>query len=212
MNKILSIAWLALILSVFSTPSAADDIKLFGISAEARMTRGTKTLRIIHEPTNILVLGISGKGLTEANASFEHHPDSTSLILGLFRQQPPQMVVERTLTIETREAVSLGGSIVGKNQITLSAESFEFQQLTVFGTNGTITLNFTDPSSLIKSITLDTSNIAITSKGEELHIGSVWGDFTGVPSSNSQLIHILGYSSFKIEFNPAAIAELLSKK
>ncbi|MDP3641519.1 MAG: hypothetical protein Q8R43_03720, partial [Alphaproteobacteria bacterium] len=73
-------------------------------------------------------------------------------------------------------------------------------------------LNFTNPLSLIKSLTMEPSDITVTHGGEKLHIGSVWGDFTGAPSSDEQIIHLIGYTSIVVEFNPAAIAELLSKK
>lgn len=56
MNKrLLSITCMALTLCMFSTPSSANDVKLFGISAEAWMTKGAGTLTIKHAPTDIFV-------------------------------------------------------------------------------------------------------------------------------------------------------------
>lgn len=93
MNKrLLSITCMALTLCMFSTPSSANDVKLFGISAEAWMTMGAGTLTIKHAPTDIFVLDISDNGLTQEQAAFKDESDSRSLILNLFSEQKPKIV------------------------------------------------------------------------------------------------------------------------
>lgn len=212
MNKrLLSITCMALTLCMFSTPSSANDVKLFGISAEAWMTMGAGTLTIKHAPTDIFVLDISDNGLTQEEAAFKDESDSRSLILNLFSEQKPKIVSERILTIEAKET-KISGSIAGKQEISISSERFDLSIGTILGTNGTITLNFTDPKSLIKSITLEPSAIVATNNGQELHIGSIWGTGTGIPSSKTQKFHFSGYTSLDVRVNTDAIAALLSKK
>lgn len=211
-KKLLSIAYMALILCVVSKLSASDvtilnvPIEKFMSQLISRTDQSTTIRNSIYD--EITMLEISKKGMFYQLKSLSKIPDPEKLVKRTWAENPPHQVADSFTT--SSASARLEGSIVGKNNISISAESFSFQDLTVFGTNGNVTLNFNNPKSLIKSITFGTSDIATTSKGEELHIGSVWGDFTGVPSSDAQRIHFIGYPKISIQFNLAAIAELNS--
>lgn len=208
-KKLLYIVYMALILCTVSTPSAADDVTILGIPAK-RFTSGNVEITITPDLKEITMLNISKAGVVCQTGGFSNAPDARVCVKTMFAENPPNLISGAFTVAPT--STQLGGSIVGKNHISISAENFSLQTLTVLGTNGQTVLNFTHPLSLIKSITLAPPNITAPFNGSELHIGSVWGKFTGVPSSDAQIIHFIGYPSIKIEFNPAAIAELLSKK
>ncbi|MDP3936015.1 MAG: hypothetical protein Q8Q56_03410 [Alphaproteobacteria bacterium] len=194
---------------VFTTNAAADEATIFGVPAIVMTTEGA-IVALKANPNEITMLNILKTGVKGQTGGFSNNPDTIDCVKTMFAENPPSLVAGSFMSKSS--AARLGGSIVGKSQTTISAESFSFQPLTVFGTNGQFTPNFTNPHSLIKSITLDSSNITVNYNGEELHIGSVWGDFTGAPSSDAQIIHFVGYHRITIQFNPETIAELLSKK
>jgi hypothetical protein len=124
-------------------------------------------------------------------------------------KQPLQLKDPLTISSDT---VDLKGPVVGEEEISIFAKNFRFQHDTVFGTNGNLTLNFTNSLSPIKSITLYPSDITITHNGEELHIGSVWGNLTGALSSDVQLILLRGYSEISIQESSGRNRRITLKK
>jgi hypothetical protein len=210
MNKLLSIAYMALTLCAVSTPSAADDVIILGTPAKDLIAESNDEIIINPQPIHIAVLNISEKGIKVQAGVFSEKTDTTDHIKSMFAQNTLRLVTESFTT--TSASNELEGSIIGRNQISISAEKFRFPDKTIFGTNGQTTLHFMNPHSLIKSITLASSNITVTSNGKELHIGSVWGNFDGTPSSDPQIIYLAGYPSIEVVINLEALAELLSKK
>lgn len=208
-KKLLSIACMVLALCGVSTPFAAD-VTILGVPARQLISSSGVKMTITPASNEITMLNISTKGIEGETGGFTGTSDASACVKDMFAENPPRLVAGSFTTASA--SARLGGSIVGKSELTISAERFSFQPLTVFGTNGEFTLNFTNSHSLIKSLTMTPSNITAPFNGEELHIGSVWGDFTGAPSSEEQIIHLIGYPSITIEFNPAGIAEVLSKK
>ena len=204
-KKLLSFLCMALMLYTIHPSFAAEEMTIFGDSAKS--FKGTKDTIVILTPTpyEIAVLNISKAGIKPQRAILSDTPDTADYLKTVFLRNG-FCITGPVFSITSRTA-EWGGSIVGKNNISISADDFMLKKLTIFGTNGNVTLNFNNPKSLIKSITLGTSDIAITHRGEELHIGSVWGNFNGELSSEPQLIYILGYSVVEVEINPEAIAD-----
>lgn len=172
-KKLLSIACMALTLCMFSTPFAADAIEILGVSGRSLMGLESVSMDLGPSPEAITMLNISKTGVAGKNGRFSTASDTITLVKNIFKENPP-CIVANSFTTETTSA-GLGRSIVGRNQLTISAENFVFQLLTVFGTNGQLTLNFKHPQSLIKSITLAPSDIKTSLNDQELHIGSIWG-------------------------------------
>lgn len=200
-KKLLSILSMALTLCTVSTPSAAD-VKIFGVPARELVSSADIKMTITSKPHEIKMLNISNAGVKGKTGEFSNAPDARDCVKKMFAETPPRLVAG-SFTIVSASA-RLGGSIVGKSQTTISAESFSFQPLTVFGTNGQFTLNFINPLSLIKSLTMKPSDITATHGGEELHIGSVWGKFAGITGDS---IHCVGYGRVTVTFDLDKLAK-----
>lgn len=189
---------------------SAAEVTIFGQSAKDFISENSTLITITPGPQKITMFNISKAGIVCEFGEFSNTLNSSDCVKTTITNNPPRLTAG-SITINTSSA-ELAGSIVGKNEIFLSAENFSFQPLTAFGTNGKFILNFTRPCSLITSVTLAPSNIRTTFDDEALAIRSVWGNFTDEPSSEGQTIHILGYPEISIQFNRAAIAELLLLK
>ncbi|QOL20367.1 hypothetical protein [Candidatus Bodocaedibacter vickermanii] len=204
-KKLLSIAYIALMLYTIHPSFAAEEMTIFGDSAKSFTDTEDKIVILKPNPNEIAVLNISKAGIKPQRAILSDTPDTADYLKTVFLRNGFCITVP--VFSSTSRTAEWEGSIVGKNNISISADDFRIKKLTIFGTNGNVTLSFNNPKSLIKSITLGTSDIPITSRGEELHIGSIWGSFNGELSSEPQLIHILGYSLIEVEINPEAIAD-----
>lgn len=223
-KKLLSIACLALTLCGVSTPSAADvtsattaittenGIKIFGHTLEAvhaSKHRTTITPKKLEKVQSIIV---SSAGLVHKAGLIKISDSASDFVLFRLNRVPP-VECRGEVRIESGMGINCGGPLIAlQGNLEFSAPEYNFEHAAVFGTNGTITLNFTAPTSLIKSITLQPSILETSYKNNKIHIGSIFGKFTGVPSEQPQSLNFIGYPSITIEFNPEAIAELLSKK
>ena len=166
-KKLLSILCMALTLSMFSTPSAADatsenTVKIFGHTLEAvhaSKHRTTLTPKNLDKVQSIIV---SSAGLSHKAGLYKFSNNVSDFVLSCFSRVAP-VEYKGEVRIESGLGVNCGGPLIAPDgNLTFTSPEYNFEPTAVFGTNGTITLTFTTPNSLIKSITLQPSTLETT--------------------------------------------------
>jgi hypothetical protein len=212
--KKLCIAIGLLVLSQPSPAHASNDLTVFGLTGSQAiaycMNNPQKGFDLdLKDGYPIHMISVSSNGVKAAGGSIEGKETPNETVLRSFNSNKPQ-IVGGMLTLNCVGA-DIGGSCVGKREISIAAKTYNVSPFTVWGTNGNVVLQFKDPKSLISSITFPRSTIKTKLFEEDLQIGSIWGNFTGVPSDREQTIYFVGYPSVEVVINPEALKGLLNR-
>lgn len=197
-----------------STTQASNDVRIFGLPAPEAlsyfMSNSEKPFKLdLGTKSSIHMITISKNGLKAGGGTIADEETPAQIVLRAFNLNPPQLKGGE-LTMTCRE-LNMGGGCLGRKGITLTAGSFIISPFTVWATNGNVALKFSNPNSLITSVTLPESAIKSKLDNDDLKIGAIWGTFDGVPSDGEQTIYLVGYPSIEVSINPKAIIELLKK-
>lgn len=201
-------------LSKASPAHASNNVTVFGLTGSEAVSyftnNPTKPFKLYFEDgAPIHMICISRNGVKEAGGYTVDPETPSDALLRIFNTNKPQIAADM---LNMSSAIAdISGICVGKREISIAATTYKVSAYSILGTNGNVVLEFKDSRSLISSLTFLRSSIRTKLFGEDLQIGSFWGNFNGVPSYRAQIIYIVGYPSVEVVINIEALNGLLSR-
>lgn len=204
---------MALIVLSSQALCAASGITICGMPAEEIATKTTPCTILLKpsDPLNeVSIISISDKGIDCAYGSIDGI-DSLHQSIRQITQDTPPSFKAGSINFKGHRVI-MGGHLISKSDITLEVfEHFKISPLSIFQLSGKLILTFSNPISLIRQIVLTSDPAtAVTMDDQTLYLGSVWGEFSGLPTETAQ-VFMSGYQTLELAINTDVVRTLLRK-